>query len=189
MQDVRPSVAILAALLVVLSGVAWWALLRPEGEIPESSSASAPRPAGDELPRGAGPGAPDAGGAAAEALPSAPAPESRSPTSESDVPHRVVLRASPDPEGRTAAEGHRLLVIAVEPHLPTADLERLLRDLRERHRDATVLDIRVYDSADAALPERFDTGAAQDRHRVARVLRNDRLGVDTIRIRGVALDP
>jgi len=192
MQDVRPSVAIVTALLVALAGASWWALLRPSDEIPEPERAAPDsRPATDDARRGADAGPPETGGAPAEAPPPTPAPGVRAQTAapESDVPHQVVTRTSPDPEATPAEGRHQLLVIAVDPHLPTADLERLLRDLRDRHRDAAVLDIRIYDSADAARAERYDTGASRDRHQVARVLRNDRIGVDTIRIRGVTLDP
>jgi hypothetical protein len=89
----------------------------------------------------------------------------------SDVPHRLL--AAHDEAGETGAEGARRLFIAVvEPGLPDAELARLVRDLRARHRDAEMLRIRVFDSAIAAkTPSWSDAGASRDAHLVADLLR------------------
>lgn len=106
----------------------------------------------------------------------------------SDVPHRV-LREVRSESGADTSGDHRLFIAVVDPGLATRDLERLVRDLRAAHRRAAVLDIRIYDSEQAALAGRRGAGQIEERrHRVAELRRNDRLGVDVARIRGTSIE-
>jgi len=102
----------------------------------------------------------------------------------SDVPH-VLIGAwdeapdSPDPGV------HRAIVAVVEPTMSDADLEQLIWDVRAQHATAEVLDIRVYDSAEAATTgSAHDGGAERAAHLVADTKRNDRLDFDQTKIRG-----
>jgi len=82
------------------------------------------------------------------------------------------------------------LVVVVDPQLPTAALERLARDIRERYAGAAILAVRIFDSEEAAsYPQHLEGGALARRHLVADVTRNATLGVDTMRVRGIPIDP
>lgn len=107
----------------------------------------------------------------------------------SAVSHELVgaWDEAPDSEQPGA---HRTIVAVVDPDMASKDLEQLVWDIRSRHQAAEVLDIRVYDSADAASrPSTLDGGAERAGHLVADVKRNDRLGFDRITVRGRVVGP
>jgi hypothetical protein len=85
---------------------------------------------------------------------------------------------------------HRTIVAVVDPSMSSKDLEQLLWDIRRQHEAADVLDVRVYDSAEASTrASTFDGGAERASHLVADVKRNDRLGFDRITVRGEVVGP
>jgi hypothetical protein len=134
------------------------------------------------------PAAPVPGAPASEPAPASPAPGAAAApmASLSAVPHRV-LRAW---GGGSGSAGPRELQLVVEPGLGTRELEQLLRDAVSRHGEAEVLTIRIYDSEEAASYDRHsDGGALAERHLVASMSRHRRLGVESLRVRGVELDP
>jgi len=107
----------------------------------------------------------------------------------SEVPHRV-LGAWDEAQDSPSVGNRRAFVMVVEPDIPDAALERLARDVRDRHRDAVILDVRIYDSERAAIqPQALDGGALAFRHLVARVQKNDRVPLDVIRVRGERVEP
>jgi hypothetical protein len=126
----------------------------------------------------------------ARAAPPAPPtePESEEPGQElpaaSVVPHRVLRQLSHDVV-QDVPRRHRLIIAVVEPEISTRDLERLARDLRSAHGDASILDVRIYDAEHAAR----EGGVLETLHRVAEVRRNDRIGLDVVRIRGIPIEP
>ena len=101
----------------------------------------------------------------------------------STVPHQVL-------KGWGANRGAGVgLYVIVAPGLPTAELERLARDIREYHANADSLNVRVVDSEWAATFDRhLDGGELLRLHLVATVRRNERFGVDSIEIRGVPVE-
>jgi hypothetical protein len=105
----------------------------------------------------------------------------------SEVPHRVLGAWDDQPDAPDAGP-HRVFVLVVDPDLSTGRLEALVRDIRDRHRDAEVLDVRVYGAEATATGVGHGTagegGAGQ---LLANVKRNDRLGYDEISVRGVEL--
>lgn len=105
----------------------------------------------------------------------------------SEVPYRLV--AAHDDAGGSGGEGARRLFIAVvEPGLSDAELTRLVRDLRARHREAEMLRIRVFDSAVAAkTPSWSDAGASREEHLIADLLREPER--ERMLIRGRAVEP
>jgi hypothetical protein len=105
-------------------------------------------------------------------------------TTASTVPHRVLRQVHRDAV-QDGTRPHRMLVVVVEPEISTRDLELLARDLRDAHRDAAVLDVRIYDAEQAAR----EGSIREAQHRVAEVRRNPRLELDVIRIRGVTVEP
>lgn len=107
----------------------------------------------------------------------------------SSVSHQL-LGAWDDAPDSSAPGPHRVFILAVEPGTPESELEALLRDVRDRNRDARVLDVRVYESADALIGRASRTGDSPGReHLVAWVKRLDALGVDISRVRGRDLEP
>lgn len=143
---------------------------------------AAPDPeAGSGFPGGAAPaGAPPAPGAAGVDAPEAP------PLSA--IRHRVVRSWGAAPGSGSNAP--RELHLVVEPSLGTPQLEQLLRDVLAHHAEAEVLTIRIYDSEHAATYDRHsDGGALAERHLVASMSRHRLLGVESLRVRGVDLDP
>lgn len=105
----------------------------------------------------------------------------------SDVPYELIAAHDGKPE--EAGEGSRRLFIAlVAPDLSDALLERLVGDLRERHRDARFLRIRIFDSREAAMRPSFrDDGAARDTHLLADLFREP--GRERLLLRGVEVRP
>jgi hypothetical protein len=106
----------------------------------------------------------------------------------SEVPHRVL-------KGWGAGNDAKIpgvigVYVIVDPSLSTRDLEFLARDIREYHRDVDALTVRILDSEEAATYDRhIDGGARLERHLVATVHRNERLGIDEIQVRGVSIEP
>jgi len=92
--------------------------------------------------------------------------------------------------GAPGTPGPRELQLVVEPGLGTRQLERLLRDAVAPFAEADILTIRIYDSEEAVRYDRHsDGGALAERHLVASMSRHRRLGVESLRVRGVELDP
>lgn len=90
----------------------------------------------------------------------------------------------------SGSSGPREIHLVVEPGLGTHELEQLLRDALAQHAEAEVLTIRIYDSEAAVTYDRHsDGGALAERHLVASMSRHRRLGVESLRVRGVDLDP
>ena len=107
----------------------------------------------------------------------------------SEVPHRVLGAWDDQPETPEAGL-HRVFVVVVDPKTPTGTLEALVRDIRDRHRDAEVLDVRVYGDADSATGGAQGTAGEGNRELLlADVKRNDRLGYDEVRVRGASIAP
>jgi hypothetical protein len=101
----------------------------------------------------------------------------------SEVPHRVLGAWDERPESPEPGI-HRGFTIVVDPSISTGELEVLVRDIRERHRDASVLDVRVFDSEEAVTYDHTGGGFLAGDHLVADVKRNDRIGLDSVKIRG-----
>lgn len=107
----------------------------------------------------------------------------------SAVPHRLVAAWDDRPDD--AAFGPRRMFIAVvDPSIDDASLETLLRDMRDRHRDAEILGVRVFDSLEAARrPSWTDQGRSRDAHLVAELRRDAVHGRETLRVRGREIEP
>ncbi len=104
----------------------------------------------------------------------------------SPIPHEVIRAWGGGPGGA----GPIGLRIVVDPNLPTVELEELLLDVRTAYGAADVLSTHIYDSEEAATYDRhIDGGALAALHLVARVVRDTALEVDTIQIRGLAIEP
>jgi len=106
----------------------------------------------------------------------------------SAVPHRVVRAwgASDDPKQLGLVGAY----VIVEPGMTDAQLIQLCRDIREYHRDANVLSVRILDSEQAATYDRhIDGGALKNQHQVATVSRDPTIGVDDIQVRGELVKP
>jgi hypothetical protein len=134
---------------------------------------------------------------AAEAAPAAPATgtismpiaEKLAPDRLTEVPHELI-GAWDDAPGSSRPGAHRTIVAVVEGSMPSRDLEQLVWDIRDYHRAAEVLDVRVYDSAEAATRSSArDGGLDRESHLVADVKRNDRLGFDQITVYGRVVGP
>jgi hypothetical protein len=97
----------------------------------------------------------------------------------SEVPHELV-GAWDDRRGEPELGRHRVLVAVVSPDGGDAEIVRLLRDAQARHREAEVLDVRVYDS-DASARR---AGWLGERRRGGEIKRNDRLGYEAMKVRG-----
>lgn len=105
----------------------------------------------------------------------------------SESPHQVLRAWGGRPGKATRPVG---LTIVVNQHLPTPALERLARDVRERYQEAPIFSTEIFDSEEAASYDRHsDGGALAARHLVARVVRDESLGVDSLRVRGYSLEP
>lgn len=104
-------------------------------------------------------------------------------------PHQL-LGAWDEDEHSTAPGERRAFVLAVSPGQSDASLEALARDIRQRNLDARVLDVRIYDDAGAAVgPRMRDAGQNARQHLVAQVQRNPAASLDTILVRGRAVQP
>jgi hypothetical protein len=102
----------------------------------------------------------------------------------SEVRHQVIgawddARESDEP-GR-----NRAFMLVVAPDATDQEIETLGRDVLARHGDAGILDVRIYDDEDATKgPRAADGGQLAFSHLVGQVLRNEPLGIETIRVRG-----
>jgi hypothetical protein len=204
------AIGILALAAVLVAGFLVWMRAgeapRP-GAAPEGAPATAaPAAPGSHrfTPRETGPAAGGPGPAAGTASPASPeaatplgrAPDIRMPLEPklageplSEIPHELV-GAWDDAPGAAEVGVHRTFIVLVDPSISTSQLEALARDVHARHQGAEVLDVRIYDSAVAATrPAREDGGELRRRHLVGEIKRNDRLGYEEIRIRGVAVRP
>lgn len=182
----------IAAALALLAWLSWarWPALQPASEPPAAPPPSAdaalppPEPAAAAAPA---PVAPETAPApAGEAAPVARLRREPKLAAEplSDVAHELV--GAWDDRGSAPELGaHRVLVAVVSPTATDAEIERLLRDARARHRDAEVLDVRIYDSGKAAA----QAGWVGDHELVGEVKRNDRLHYDAMTVRGKAVEP
>jgi hypothetical protein len=180
-------IAVALALLALLVWARWPA---PE-PVPEPPAAAAPA-AEPAAPTAVAP--PSPAEPAAAPVPEAPAAAvpvvqlRREPKLAkeplSDVEHELV--GAWDDRGSAPELGaHRVLVAVVSPTATNAEIERLLRDARARHRDAEVLDVRVYDSGKAAA----EAGWVGERKLVGELKRNDRLHYDAMTVRGKTVEP
>jgi hypothetical protein len=104
-------------------------------------------------------------------------------------PHQVIGAWDEDAEARAPGQ-RRAFVLAVSPGQSDASLESLARDVRGQNLDALLLDVRIYDDAGAAVaPRVVDSGQAARQHLVAEIRRNPAAGLDSIRVRGRAVEP
>lgn len=185
----------IAALLAAALGLAVW-LRWPAGEsepapappAPAAARAEEPEPAAPSAPAAQAPEPPEeaAGGEAAPAGEVAQLRREPKLAAEplSEVPHDLL--GAWDERGSAPTLGaHRVFVAVVPPAASNAEIERLLRDARARHRDAEILDVRVYDSAESATR----AGWVGERKLVGEVKRNDRLGYDAMTVRGAPVKP
>lgn len=102
----------------------------------------------------------------------------------SPVRHEVVGAWDEDRESDVPGR-RRAFVLVVPPNATNAEIEGLARDVRARHRDASILDVRIYDDVRATLQSRaLDGGRLAFQHLVGEVKRNEALDLDVIRVRG-----
>jgi hypothetical protein len=106
------------------------------------------------------------------------------PRTMSQVPHKVLHAWDEVPDSPNAGS-IRAFMLVVDPNISTASLEQLVDDVREAQAGAEVLDIRVFDSEEAVVYKHTTGGSRAGYHLLADVKQNPRLGVDTVRIRGV----
>ena len=106
----------------------------------------------------------------------------------SAVPHRVIRGwGAGEDSGQLGLVG---AYVIVEPGISDEQLIQLSRDIREYHRDAKALSVRILDSEEAATYDRhIDGGALKNQHQVATVTRDKTLGVDSIYVRGELVKP
>ena len=193
------SLAAICVLAAALAGLAWWGLSRPAASREPGHTASPARP---EPPAGwANPLAPGRPGSAAAAAGAAEPHEHAVEPGAAPAAEEARAAGAPAPpfsavpyqqlRGWQAAEGRTLgLDLIVDPRLPTAALEQLARDALRQHAEAEVLAVNVYDSEEAATYDRHsDGGALAERHLVARARRHRALGVESIQVRGVEMQP
>jgi hypothetical protein len=108
---------------------------------------------------------------------------------QSGEPHRL-LGAWDEAPDEPEPGARRAFVVLVDPGADDASLERLARDIRERNRDAAILDVRIYDDERAALEARaLDGGRTARLHLVGEVKTNRALALDVVRVRGRSLTP
>ncbi len=106
----------------------------------------------------------------------------------SPVPHQVVRGWGA--RGAGAISGVVGAFVVVDPEIGDEKLAELARDIRAYHSDANALSVRILDSERAATYDRHsDGGALAAAHLVGLVNRNERLGTDTVEIRGRVLEP
>jgi len=105
------------------------------------------------------------------------------------VPHELVAAWDDRPE-HAGYGARRMFIAVVDPATDDAALETLLRDARDRHRDAEHLVVRVFDSAGAARrPSWTDQGRTRDAHLVAELRRDVVNGREWLRVRGREIEP
>ncbi len=80
--------------------------------------------------------------------------------------------------------------LIVDPALSTRALEQLALDALANNSDAEVLSVDIYDSTEAATYDRHrDGGALAQLHLVASARVHAKLGIATVSVRGVEVDP
>lgn len=108
---------------------------------------------------------------------------------DSGIPH-VIVAAWDDGAEDGALGRRRALIAVVESRVPDADLERLVRDLRDSHRDAEHLLVRVFDDERAAFqPSWTDQGAMRRDHLVAELRRTGASGRERLVVRERVIKP
>jgi hypothetical protein len=101
----------------------------------------------------------------------------------SEVAHRVVRGWGAG--ARSPSPGHVGAYVVVDPAIDDAALRELALDIRDYHRSAEAVAVRIVDSEEAATYDRHtDGGARLQAHLVASVRRDERLGLDEVEIRG-----
>jgi hypothetical protein len=106
----------------------------------------------------------------------------------SGIPHRVV-RGWGASEDRVQA-GRVGAYVVVDPSISDEELIQLARDIRDYHRGANAVAVRILDSEEAATYDYHeDGGVRRDQHLVGRVQRDTALGVDAIQVRGESIEP
>lgn len=107
----------------------------------------------------------------------------------SSVSHEVVGAWDEAPDSPDPGK-HRAFVVIVKPGISDAELENLARDVRDQNREAEVLDVRIFDDKAASLQGHLaDGGQAAFTHQIGSINRNDRIGIDVIRLRGKIVSP
>ncbi len=118
-----------------------------------------------------------------------PVLEKLAPGPQSSEPHRLLGAWDEDRESASPGQ-RRAFIVLVDPGADDASVERLARDIRERNRDAAILDVRIYDDESAALEARaLDGGRRARLHLVGEVKTNQALALDVVRVRGRTLTP
>ena len=124
------------------------------------------------------------GGHAVEAV--KPGPQSGK--SSVHLPHRPENSIEVPPSGVQPSDEpgrRRAFVLVVEVNITDTDLESFVCDVLDRHRDAPMLDVQVYDSKTAAIqPRALDGGKLAFEHLVASIRINSAIPSEIIRIRG-----
>ena len=84
----------------------------------------------------------------------------------------------------------RAFILLVDPELTDAQLEDLVRDVLDRNRDAAFVNLRVFDSEEAAVtPSHTDGGRFAYSHMVATLRHNTQSGSSAMQIRGRGVQP
>lgn len=164
----------------------------PDAEAQRAPEVSVPLPEGEVLDDFRSAARPGEDAEALAALPTEidyPRFDKYADASFSAVPHQLVAAWDDRPDD--AAYGPRRMFIAVvDPATDDPALEALLRDVRDRHRDAEHLAVRVFDSAEAARrPSWTDQGRTRDAHLVAELRRDVANGREWLRVRGREIEP
>ena len=169
--------------------------VRAVSTFPEPAAAAEPAPPAAGIPPQAAPAPPK------EAEPAPTRPPATAARLELPVYDKLVAAPlSREPhqvlgawdEDRDAARpgARRAFVLVVSPSQSDASLEALARDVRAQNLDALILDVRIYDDADAALgPQVIDSGQVARAHLVAEVKRSPAANLDLLRVRGRDLAP
>jgi hypothetical protein len=198
---------IFASLLVVAGAFAAGWLWQQAGDLLPRDvvlhSEPAPRDPGpavaSPVAHAAEPAQPQAASEAAARADGAPTPPENAPADPtgdlayyafyplSDVPHRVVRGWGVGPRSRLPGVVGATVVVA--PGIDRASLTSLARDIREYHRSAEIVAVRVLDSLEAATYDRHaDGGALLAESVVATIHRNDDLGIEVVEVRGEAIE-
>jgi len=106
----------------------------------------------------------------------------------SAIPHRVVGAWDDAPDSPELGS-RRAFILVVDPALDDRDLADLARDVRDSHRDAEWLTLRIFDDAAAATrPSWTDGGESKAAHLVAELRRNTAGPGEHLTIRGQPAD-
>jgi hypothetical protein len=106
----------------------------------------------------------------------------------STIPHHVVGAWDDAPDSPELGS-RRAFILVVEPDLSDGDLANLARDVRDSHRDAEWLTLRIFDHRGAATrPSWTDGGRSQATHLVAELRRNTAGQGESLTVRGHPTD-